>query len=225
LVSDIETLRRQLAIERWLVLGGSWGAALTLAYAESFPQRVSAMILRGVFTARDLELRWLYREGASFLFPEAWEAFAGAVPARERGDLLRAYHARLTSGDTPLEIQAARSWCAWEHEVMTLLPQAVAATRDDAALRALARLETHYFVNHAFLTDGELIAQASRLKGIPGLIVQGRYDAVTPPLTAWELHRAWPQSRLQIIPDAGHASSEPSIQSALVAATDYFANA
>jgi proline iminopeptidase len=224
LLSDIETLRRRLGIERWLVLGGSWGAALALAYAESLPQRVSALVLRGVFTARQAELRWLYQEGASFLFPEAWDAFSGAIPAQQRADLLRAYHARLTCGDPAVELSAARSWCAWEHEVMTLLPQVAPPARDDAALRALARLETHYFVHNAFLTEGQLIERAHCLDGIPGVIVQGRYDAVTPPITAWQLRRAWPQARLNIIADAGHASSEPSIQSALVAATDLFAN-
>jgi proline iminopeptidase len=223
LVADIEALRRRLDVDRWLVLGGSWGATLALAYAEAFPGRVSALILRGVFTARAVELRWLYREGASFLFPDAWEAFAGFIPPAERGDLVRAYHARLTCGDPARELEAARAWCAWEHEVMTLLPQGAAPSRDDAALRALARIETHYFVNDAFLSEGQLLGQASLLQGIPGIIVQGRYDAVTPARTAWELQRAWPQARLQIIPDAGHASSEPSIQRALVAASDGFA--
>jgi len=223
LVADIEALRRRLDVEQWLVLGGSWGATLALAYAEAYPHRVAAMILRGVFTARSSELRWLYREGASLLFPEAWEAFASFIPEAERGDLLRAYHARLTCGSAALELQAAQAWCAWEHEVMTLLPQAAPPTRDDAALRALARLETHYFVHDAFLGEGELLAGAGALRGIPGIIVQGRYDVVTPPVTAWQLHRAWPQARLQIVPDAGHASSEPPIQRALVAATDHFA--
>lgn len=225
LVTDIEALRRQLGIDRWLLLGGSWGATLALVYAQAFRERVSALVLRGVFTARRCELRWLYREGASFLFPDAWERFCAPIPEHERHDLVTAYHARLTCGDAAIELAAARAWCAWEDRISTLHPQPETAPgdSDDAAFRARARIEAHYVINDAFLEEGQILAHADRLNGIPGVIVQGRYDAVTPPLTAWELHRAWSSSRLQIVADAGHASSEPGIRGGLVAATDHFA--
>jgi proline iminopeptidase len=223
LLADIEALRRMLEIERWLVLGGSWGAALALAYAQTWPERVRALVLRGVFTARPAELNWLYQGGAAMLFPEAWEAFCAPIPPEERTDMIGAYFLRLTCGSPELERDAARAWCAWEHAVMTLLPQAAATGRDDAALRALARLEAHYFVHHAFFSEDQLLRDAGRLAGIPGTMVQGRYDAVTPAATAWALHRAWPGSRLVMVPDAGHASSEPGIQRALVEATDFYA--
>ena len=224
LVSDMEALRRTLGVDRWLLLGGSWGAALALAYAEAHRERVSALVLRGVFTARDCEIRWLYREGASFLFPDAWEQFAAPVAERERGDLVAAYHRLLNCGDARLERAAARAWCAWEDDISTLLPQPAASAPDDRALLARARIETHYFVNRSFLEEGQLIANSVRIAGIAGVIVQGRYDAVTPPATAWQLHRAWPSSRLEIVADAGHASIEPGIRRGLVAATDEFAS-
>jgi proline iminopeptidase len=222
LVSDMETLRQALGIDRWLLLGGSWGATLALAYAQAHPQRVSAMVLRGVFTARRSELRWLYREGASCLYPEAWERFVAPIPERKRGDLVAAYHRRLTCGDAAAELAAAHAWCAWEDALMTLLPASSSVT-DEQPLLALARIEAHYFVNGAFLEEGQLIANAHRLRDIPGVIVQGRHDAVTPLATAWDLHKAWPRAQLHIVPDAGHASSEPGILRRLIAATDYFA--
>jgi proline iminopeptidase len=238
LVSDMEALRWRLEIDRWLLLGGSWGATLALAYAQTHPERVSAIVLRGVFTARQSELRWLYQEGASFLFPDAWERFVAAIPQGERGDMVAAYHVRLSAGkkggkedgDGGSAIAAARAWCAWEDAIMTLLPDRHPASEvrqdageDDAALLALARLEAHYFVHGAFLDEGQLIADAHRMRHIPGVIVQGRYDAVTPPATAWDLCRAWPQAELQIVPDAGHASTEPGILRRLIAATQAFA--
>ena len=223
LVSDIESIREAMRIDRWLLLGGSWGATLALVYAEAYPERLDAMILRGVFTARRSELNWLYREGASFLHPEAWERFIAPVPERDRGDLVAAYHARLNCGDAAIEAQAARAWCAWEDALLTLQPEANPRAPDDASLIARARIETHYFVNSAFLEEGQILSNAHRLSGIPGTIVQGRCDAITPPVTAWELHKAWKSSTLQIVPDAAHASSEPGILRALVAATDAFA--
>ena len=225
LVSDMEMLRRRLGIEQWLLFGGSWGATLALAYAQACPERVTAMVLRGVFTARRSELRWLYEEGASFLFPDAWERFLAPIPTQERGDLIAAFHARLTCGDPALETAAARAWCAWEDAIMTLQPQPGFQLQDAAALLALAQIEAHYFKHRAFLQEGQLIANAHRLRAIPGVIVQGRYDAVTPPATAWDLHRTWPQAELQIVADAGHASSEPGIMRRLVMATDRFAGA
>jgi proline iminopeptidase len=225
LIGDLERLRAFHGFDRWLLVGGSWGCALGLAYAQRYPERAAGLVLRGVFTARQRELAWLYAGGASNLFPEAWDAFAGFAPAEERSDLVRAYHARLVGPDEALRLRAARAWCAWEAAAMTLLPRKSRAPENagDDGLLALARIETHYFVNQAFLDEGELIANAGRLAAVPGVIVQGRYDCVTPPATAWELHRAWPGSVLQIAPDAGHASSEPGIARRLIEALDGFA--
>ncbi len=224
LVSDIETLRVHLGIERWLLMGGSWGATLALAYAQHFPARVRALVLRGVFTARRSELRWLYQEGASLLFPETWEKFLTPIPDAERQDLIGAYHARLTCGDAAREMRAANAWCAWEDAIATLEPQPAAYVDDDPATLAQARIETHYFKYESFLEDGQLIANAHLLYEIAGVMVQGRYDAITPPVTAWDLSRAWPQATLQIVPDAGHASSEPGNLRRLIMATDRFAH-
>jgi proline iminopeptidase len=225
LVRDIEALRTLFNIDRWLILGGSWGATLALVYAEAFSTRVSEMVLRGIFTARQSELRWLYQSGASFLFPEEWDKFVSPVSHWERGDMISAYHERLTCGEPQIEILAARSWCAWEDAIMTLEPQPGLHVTDDSQLVALARIETHFFMHACFLKEGQLIADAHRLHGIPCKIVQGRYDAVTPPVTAWDLHRAWPHAELQIVPDAGHASSEPGNLRGLLAATDAFSRA
>lgn len=226
LVSDVEALRRWLGVEHWLVLGGSWGATLALAYAETHPERVSAIVLRGVFTARRSELRWLYEEGASRLRPQAWERFQAPIPGGERDDLVAAYDARLTSRDLAVEQSAARAWCAWEDELITLgwpapSPSSLLASPEERArLLALARIEAHYALHGAFLEEGQLLANAHRLEAIPGVIVQGRRDAVTPPRTAFDLHAAWPQAGLRIIEDGGHASCDAGIQHHLVAATD-----
>ena len=220
LIVDIEALREKLSIERWLLFGGSWGATLALAYAQEHPQRVCGMVLRGVFTARNTELDWLYQRGASLIFPEHWASFASFIPEEERADLVRAYHARLTSGDAVIEAEAARSWCLWEDVLSTLLPSLTSS--NESVLRSLSRIETHYFLHQAFLDQGQLLANAHRLRGIPGIIIQGRHDMVTPPVTAWELHQAWPGSVLKMVPDAGHASSEPGIRRELIAATDAF---
>ncbi len=223
LIDDIERLRCFLAIDNWLLFGGSWGATLALAYAQAHPERASALVLRSVFTARRTELRWLYQDGASRLFPEAWARFLAPIATAERQDLVAAYHARLNCGDPAIEAAAARAWCGWEDEIMTLLPEPPSLPRDDPALLALARVEAHYMRHRGFLGEGQLLADAARLRDIPGVIVQGRYDAVTPPTTAWELHQAWPRAELRLVPDAGHASSEPGNQRALIAATDRFA--
>ncbi|MDB5748228.1 MAG: proline iminopeptidase [Massilia sp.] len=223
LMDDIEHLREHLDIDQWLLFGGSWGATLALAYAQAHPRRVSALVLRGVFTARRRELRWLYQDGASHLFPEAWHSFIALVPAHERGGMVEAYHRRLSCGDAALEARAAHAWCAWEEALSTLLPDAGGPWPDPAADLALARIETHYFRHGAFMEEGQLIANAHRLRGIPGVIVQGRHDTVTPAATAWELQRHWPEARLQMVPGAGHASGEAGIASRLVMATDGFA--
>ncbi len=227
LVADIERLRTQLGIERWLVFGGSWGSTLALAYAQTHPERVSELVLRGIFALRRAELLWYYQEGASWLFPDLWEEFLGSIPAAERGDLMAAYRRRLVSDDAAVRQEAARAWSLWEGRTLTLLPDPELAKKfggDDYAL-AFARIENHYFVNAGFMEDGQLLREAGKLRGIPGVIVQGRYDVCTPARTAWDLHRAWPEAEFQLIPDAGHAFSEPGILKALIAATDRFAGA
>ena len=226
LVEDLERLRKARGVSRWLMLGGSWGSTLALAYAEQFPERVAGLVLRGIFTARKSELDWLYRSGASCIFPEAWAEFISPVPRQERGDLVAAYRRRLIQPSRAEQLMFARSWCAWEAAVMTLRPRPRSAVDsiDDAAVLALAKIETHYFAHGAFLDEGQLIRDAGALTDVPGVIVQGRYDCVTPPTTAVALHHAWPGSRLCIAPDAGHASSEPGIMHGLLEALDAMAN-
>jgi len=225
LLDDIERLREYLQVERWLLFGGSWGATLALAYAQAHARRVSALVLRGVFTARGHELRWLYQDGACQLFPEAWERFTAPIPQQERAHMVDAYHRRLVCGDAALQASAARAWCAWEETLSSLTPDSGGAWPDPAADLALARLETHYLRQGAFLQEGQLIANAHRLRGIPGVIVQGRHDSVTPAATAWELQRHWPEARLHMVAGAGHASSDPGMARLLVMATDGFAGA
>ncbi|MDT2019485.1 prolyl aminopeptidase [Methylocella sp. CPCC 101449] len=222
LVDDIERLRLLLKVDNWLILGGSWGVALALAYAQQHREHVRALVLRGAFTARQLEFDWLYKHGASSMFPEGWERFIAPIPEAERDDLITAYHRRLVGDDTVVRLEAARTWCSWEGELLTLKPRTPRtgpATRGEIAL---SRIEAHYFVHKAFLSEGQLIANMGKIADIPGVIVQGRYDVVTPPRTALELHKAWPKSLLHIVPDAGHATSEPGILAALVEATDSF---
>lgn len=223
LLADIECLRAHLGIAHWLLFGGSWGATLALAYAEAYPEQVSGLVLRGVFTARRRELRWLYQDGASHLFPEAWHSFIALIPEIERGQMAEAYHRRLTCGDAAVEALAARAWCAWEETLSTLLPDGGGAHPNAAADLALARIETHYFRHAAFLEEAQIIRNAHRLRGIPGVIVQGRHDTVTPAATAWELQRHWPEARLEMVPGAGHASGEAGVSGRLIMATDRFA--
>jgi len=221
LLQDIEALRRHLGVDRWLLFGGSWGATLALAYAQAHPQRVEAMVLRGVFTARAAELRWLYQGGAAHCFPDAWACFQAPIPADERDDMPRAYARRLAPGmDGEGALAAARAWCAWED---ALMPQGQAAGQDGAAVLAMARVGAHYLSRNCFLPEGGLLAAAGRLRDIPGVIVQGRYDLVTPMRTAWDLCGAWPGARLQVVEGAGHASAEPGIMRCLVEAIDRFA--
>lgn len=221
LLDDIEQLRKTLGVSSWVLFGGSWGATLALAYAQQYPDKVSAIVLRAVFAARQSELDWLYRDGASRMFPEAWARFNAFIPPRERADIIAAFHQRVTSGDEAIEAAAARTWCLWEDAIATLLPSPMVA--EAGQLRSLARIETHYFVHQCFMAEGQLLANANRLRGIPGVIVQGRYDAVTPPITACDLHDAWPDAALTIVPDAGHAASEPGIMRRLIAATNTLA--
>ena len=224
LVADIEALRGALGVTRWhLVLGGSWGATLALVYAQRHREQVRALVLRGVFTARQREIDWLYGDGARHMFPEAHEAFLGFLPEEERADPIASYHRRLTCGDMTTEYEAAAAWCAYEGQMLTLLPRGYMSGAAGPHTHALARIEAHYFVHRSFLAEGEILANAARLADLPGVIVQGRYDAVTPPVTAHELHRAWPGSKLDIAPDAGHATAEPSVLRLIIAATDGFA--
>jgi proline iminopeptidase len=224
LVADIERLRAMLGLERWLVFGGSWGSALALAYAETHPERVAALILRGIFTLRRRELLWYYQEGASLLFPDKWERFLEPIPLGERQDLIAAYHKRLTHPDPAVRLTAARAWSLWEGETVTLLPDPrLSATHgQDAFALAFARIENHYFVHGGWLEEGQLIRDAHRLRSIPGVIIQGRYDVATPPWTAWELHKAWPEAEFNLVEGAGHAFSELGIRHLLLEATDRF---
>jgi proline iminopeptidase len=225
LVADIERLRTLLGVEHWLVFGGSWGSTLALAYAQTHPQAVSALIVRGIFTVRRAELLWYYQEGASWLYPDLWEAYVAPIPPAERGDLIAAYRKRLVGADPVAQLEAAKAWSLWEGQTIRLLPDAANKAKhagDDYAL-AFARIENHYFVHAGWLEEGQLIRDAHKLAGIPGVIVQGRYDVATPAKTAWDLHRAWPEADFTLVDDAGHAFNEPGIVSALLAATDRFA--
>lgn len=227
LVSDIEKLRRMAGVDRWLVFGGSWGSTLALAYAQSHPEQVSELVVRGIFTLRRQELHWYYQEGASWLFPDEWERFIAPIPADERHDLMAAFHRRLTGSDQKAQLAAALAWSQWEGRTITLLPdeQVDSAHSDPHFALAFARIENHYFVNRGFIDEGQLLREAHRLRGIPGVIVQGRYDVCTPARTAWELHQAWPEAEFHLVPDAGHAFREPGILRQLLRATDRFAGA
>jgi len=226
LVSDAEKVREHLEIDTWQVFGGSWGSTLALAYAGKHPDRVTELVLRGIFLLRKKEIDWFYQEGASILFPDAWEPYLAHIPEAERGDLVTAYHKRLTSEDPAVRLAAAKIWSGWEGATSKLLPDASFSghyEEDEFAL-AFARIEAHYFHNKGFFeTDGQLLRDAGKIRNIPGVIVQGRYDVVCPIFSAWALHRAWPEADLIISPDAGHSAWEPPNSRALVAATDKFA--
>jgi proline iminopeptidase len=226
LVEDLEKLRRHLAIDRWQVFGGSWGSTLALAYAETHLERVTELVLRGIFLGRQAEIDWLYRGGAGELFPEAFAAFMAAIPPGERSDPVKAYHARVTAGEEAAQAAAAVAWSAWEGSVSKLLPdEAFLAHYEDPRFAIpFARIECHFFVNRCFLkADDQLLSGAARLRGIPAVLVHGRYDACCTIKNAWDLHRAWPEADFVVVPDAGHSASEPGISRALVAATDQFA--
>jgi proline iminopeptidase len=226
LVADIEKLRAHLGIERWQVFGGSWGSTLALAYAQTHPDRVTELVLRGIFLLRKQEIEWFYQRGASILYPDAWEPFLAHIPEDERGDMLSAYYRRLTSDDPAVRLAAAKVWSGWEGATSKLLPDASftkSYEADDFAV-AFARIEAHYFANKGFLeSDDQLLRNAARIRHISGVIVQGRYDVVCPMESAWALHRAWPEAELLITADGGHSASEPANSRALVAATDRFA--
>lgn len=225
LVEDMEKLRTLMGAQKWQLFGGSWGSTLALAYAQRHPQRVSELVLRGIFTGTHSEHLWLYQDGASRVFPDKWEAFLAPIPEDERGDMMGAYQKRLTGSDKHAQLEAAKAWSQWEGSTIKLIPNEAMAARFGSGEFALAfaRIENHYFMNGCFFTEGQLINDAGILEGIPGVIIQGRYDVVTPPATAWALHKAWPGSDLIITPRAGHAFDEPETLDALLSATDRFA--
>ena len=224
LVADMEAIRQRLGIERWTLFGGSWGSTLALAYAQTHPERVTDMILRGIFLIQREEIDWFHNGGCARFHPELWEDFVAPIPEAERGDMVAAYHKRLFGDDPAERLACARVWSRYEGATVTMIPgsRARGFARDDYAL-AFARIEAHYFINRGFMReDGQLLKDVERMAHIPGRIVQGRYDVVTPPINAHRLHRAWPASDLVIAPDAGHAISEPSIATGLLDATDAF---
>ncbi|MBZ4421050.1 prolyl aminopeptidase [Myxococcus sp. RHSTA-1-4] len=225
LVADMERLREHLGIERWQLFGGSWGSTLALAYAQTHPERVTELVLRGIFLLRKQEIDWFYQRGASALFPDAWEHYLAPIPPEERGDLLAAYARRLLGNDRKTQLEAARAWSVWEGRTSCLYPNAELVARNsmDTFAIAFARIECHYFVNRGFLrSDTQLLDDVHRIRHLPCVIVQGRYDVVCPPESAWALHKAWPEADFIIVPDAGHSANEPGNTAALVEATDRF---
>lgn len=224
LVADMEAIRMLLGIDQWVVFGGSWGSTLGLVYAESFPERVLGLILRGIFLCRPGDIQWFYQYGASSLLPDHWEGFMEPVAAEESGDLVSAYYRLLTGDDEIARMAAAKAWSLWEGLASTLLPKTAVIDHfaNPKTALSLARIECHYFVNNSFMVADQILQHATRLQKIPGIIVHGRYDVVCPLEQAWALHKAWPQSRLQIIQDAGHSATEPGIVDALLTATDQF---
>ncbi|KAI0694603.1 proline iminopeptidase [Cytidiella melzeri] len=228
LVKDIEKLRTHLQIDKWHVFGGSWGSTLSLVYAQSHPDRVKSLVLRGIFTLRKSELRFFYQEGTSHLFPEAWDEYLAPIPEPERGDLILAYHAQLTSADEETRVRAAKAWARWEMWTSKLYidPAHVAEADQDGWAIAFARIENHYFINNGWMRDGQILEkqEIDKIRHIPCIVVQGRYDVVCPATTAYELKKVWPEITLHIVPDAGHSSREPGTSKLLVEATDAFAS-
>ncbi|WP_099824948.1 prolyl aminopeptidase [Oceaniglobus indicus] len=221
LVADIERIRAAMAVDRWIVFGGSWGATLGLIYAETHPEAVRHLVLRGVFLMTRAELDWFYGGGAGRFWPEIWSRFTGPIPVAEHDDLIAAYHRRLFSGDIPTEIRHARAWASWENALASIENEGPGGEGPAEYARAFARLENHYFSNAGFLDeDGQILRDIGRLGDVPGTIVQGRYDMICPPVSAHRLHEAWPKSRLVMVPKAGHALSEPGISRALVRCMD-----
>jgi proline iminopeptidase len=226
LVGDIERLRNTLGVERWVVFGGSWGSTLGLAYAEAHPERVLGLVVRGIFLCRPRDIQWFYQSGADRLFPEAWADYRSAIPEAERGDMVRAFHRRLTGPDQAVREAAARAWSIWEGSTSCLRPNphVLAHFAEPSVAVSLARIECHYFVHDSFMEPDQLLRDAHRLADVPGFIVHGRYDVVCPVEQALALHRAWPGAELHIVPDAGHSAAEPGIARQLVAATDALAD-
>ncbi|KAJ7067013.1 proline iminopeptidase [Mycena amicta] len=228
LVKDIERLREHLGIQKWHVFGGSWGSTLSLAYAQAHPDRVRSLVLRGIFTLRKSELNFFYQNGASHLFPEAWDEYVSLIPEQERHDIVTAYHAQLNAVDDETRITAAKAWSKWEMATSRLYvdPEYLARAEGDDFANAFARIENHYFVNDGFMRDGQLLEaqEIDKIRHIPCIVVQGRYDVVCPATTAYQLKKVWPEITLHIVPDAGHSSREKGIADLLVQATDKFAD-
>jgi len=225
LIADIENLRRKLKIEKWVVFGGSWGSTLSLAYAETHPENIKALVLRGIFLCRPSEIKWFYQHGAHHLFPDEWDRYISIIPENERHDLVTAYHKRLTSTDEKTQLLAAKHWSRWEGATIKLKPDLGLIERFTADHHAISisRIECHYFMNNAFFkTDNWLLENISKIRHIPATIIHGRYDVVCPVENAWALHKAWPEAKINIVADAGHAASEPGIIDALVTATDEY---
>ncbi|KAG0148904.1 hypothetical protein CROQUDRAFT_669596 [Cronartium quercuum f. sp. fusiforme G11] len=227
LVSDIEKIREHLQIDKWVVFGGSWGSTLSLAYAQAHPQRVKALILRGIFLLRQVELKFFYQgPGTNFLFPDSWEKYISIIPEDERNDLMAAYYKRLTSTDPKVRSEAAKQWSLWECSTSRLMVDheyLLKAEEDDFADK-FARIECHYFVNAGWMRDGQLLekGEIDKIRHIPAVIVQGRYDVVCPATSAWALHRAWPEADFKLIPDAGHSAKEEGTLCELVRAANKF---
>jgi len=221
LVADMERIRTELGIDKWVLFGGSWGSTLALVYAETYPERVRGLILRGIFLCRPQEIHWFYQEGANRIFPDYWQDFLAPIPEDERHDLLHAHYRRLTGADELARMRSAEAWSVWEGRTATLKPkkEVVDFFSDPHVALSLARIEAHYFVNNIFLPSGQILRDAYKLKNIPGVVVHGRYDIVCPIENAWDLHRAWPEAQLKIVPDAGHSASEPGNVNALIEAT------
>ncbi|WNO09514.1 prolyl aminopeptidase [Teredinibacter sp. KSP-S5-2] len=225
LIDDLDTVRQHLGVAKWVLFGGSWGSTLALLYAQAFPEKVLGMILRSIFLARQKDLHWFYQDGASNVFPDYWEEYLHPIPEEERGNLMTAYYQKLTGDNELAKMAAAKAWSTWEGRCATLRPnpEIVHALASPHMAVSLARIEAHYFVNNAFIQENQILNNADKLKGIPGTIIHGRYDMVCPLDNAYELHKVWPESELQIIRDAGHSSHEPGIIDALVKATETMA--
>ena len=222
LVEDMELIRKHCGIERWVLFGGSWGSTLALAYAETYPQRVSGLILRGIFLTRQQDIDWFYQRGASALYPDYWLDYLSEIPPAERHDMVSAYYKRLTSADQEVRLSAAKAWSIWEGRTATLLPNnnVLEHFADPWAALSIARIECHYFVNQSFFRPDQLLEEVGKLKDIPGYIIHGRYDTVCPLEQAWALHQAWPQAQFKVIADCGHSAMEKGIRSALIEAAD-----
>jgi len=217
LVKDIELIRETLELETWIVFGGSWGATLALVYAQTHPERVSNLVLRGVFLSTQRELDWFYQGGAGVFWPDLWRQFSSLIPEDEQGDMIAAYHRRLFSGDTMMETRFARAWASWENALASIDSDGASGGGPAEYARAFARLENHYFTNGCFLSeDQQILNQMDRIAHIPGVIVQGRFDMICPPASAYALSELWPASRLVMVPKAGHALSEPGISAELI---------
>ncbi|WP_434457711.1 prolyl aminopeptidase [Stutzerimonas urumqiensis] len=226
LIADMERIRTQLGIDKWVLFGGSWGSTLSLAYAQAHPDRVQALILRGIFLCRPQDFHWFYQDGASRLFPDYWQDFIAPIPVEERGNLMQAFYRRLTGSDQIAQMSAAKAWSCWEGRTATLRPntQVVERFTDPHRALSIARIECHYFVNDAFLEPDQLLRDMPKIAHLPGVIVHGRYDVICPLDNAWALHEAWPNSELQIVRDAGHSASEQGITDALVRAAEAIAH-